>query len=67
MDRLKVMVEALAANGLVRKVSAEDEDGAKGAEVHYYGVTARGLEFLEVYWKMKGFLEAFGDPKETFL
>ena len=28
--------------------------------VYYYGVTARGLEFLEIFWKMKGFLAAFG-------
>jgi predicted transcriptional regulator len=61
VDRLKVMVEALSANGLVRKMAAEDEDGGEGAEVYYYGVTRRGLEFLETYWKMKGFLEAFGE------
>jgi predicted transcriptional regulator len=58
VDRLKVMVDALAANGLVRKVASEDEEG--GAEVYYYGVTSRGLEFLDVYWKMNGFLETFG-------
>ena len=60
VDRLKVMVEALSANGLVRKIAAEDEEGDE-AGVYYYGVTSRGLEFLEIYWKMKGFLAAFGE------
>ena len=60
VDRLKLMVEALSANGLVRKIAAEDEEGDE-AGVYYYGVTNRGLEFLEVYWKMKGFLAVFGE------
>jgi predicted transcriptional regulator len=60
VDRLKVMVEALSANGLVRKIAAEDDEGDE-AGVYYYGVTSRGLEFLDTYWKMKGFLAAFGD------
>jgi len=60
VDRLKVMVEALCGNGLVRKVAAEDEEGDE-ARVYYYGVTNRGLEFLETYWKMKGYLAAFGE------
>jgi hypothetical protein len=41
--------------GLVRKISADDDE--KGA--YYYGLTPRALEFLETYWKMKGFLEVF--------
>ncbi|MGH9918377.1 MAG: winged helix-turn-helix domain-containing protein [Nitrososphaerales archaeon] len=59
VDRLKVMLEALSANGLVRKIAAEEEEGDE-AGVYYYAVTSRGLEFLETYWKMKGFLAAFG-------
>ncbi len=59
VDRLKVMVEALSANGLVRKIAVEEEEGDE-AGVYYFAVTARGLEFLETYWKMKGFLAAFG-------
>jgi predicted transcriptional regulator len=59
VDRLKVMVEALSANGLVRKIAAEEDEGDE-AGVYYYAVTTRGLEFLETYWKMKGFLAAFG-------
>ncbi len=54
------MVEALSANGLVRKIAVEDDESDE-AGVYYYGVTQRGLEFLEIYWRMKGFLEAFGE------
>lgn len=59
VDRLKVMVEALSSNGLVRKIAAEEDDDE--AAVYYYGVTPRGLEFLDIYWKMKGFIAAFGE------
>jgi predicted transcriptional regulator len=60
VDRLKVMVEELTANGLVRRVAVEDEQGGNAGAAYCYGVTPRGLEFLDTYWKMKGFLEAFG-------
>jgi hypothetical protein len=40
------------SRGLARR--SADEDGV------YYGVTPRGLEFLDTFWKMKGFLEEFG-------
>jgi predicted transcriptional regulator len=53
VDRLKLLVERLCRYGLARKAS--DEEGV------YYGVTPRGLEFLDTYWKMKGFLEEFGE------
>ena len=59
MDRLKVMVEALSSNGLVRKIAAEGEGGDE-AGVYYYCVTPRGLEFLDIYWKMQGFVASFG-------
>jgi predicted transcriptional regulator len=49
LDRLNVMVNDLCSYGLVRKV-AEDEGMS-------YSVTPRGSEFLDTYWKMKGFLE----------
>jgi predicted transcriptional regulator len=52
IDRLKIMVDALCSYGLVQQLI--EYDGA------YFGVTARGLEFLETYWKMKRFLAAFG-------
>jgi len=53
VDRLKVLVERLCRLGLVRK--AADEEGV------YYGVTPRGLEFLDTFWKMKSFLEELGE------
>ncbi len=63
VDRLKVMVEALSVNGLVRKIAVEDDDGDE-AGVYYYAVTQRGLEFLDTYWKMKGFIAAFGEDRQ---
>lgn len=53
VDRLKTLVEALCSNGLLRKSTNEDDV--------VYGATPRGLEFLETYWKMKGFFEILGD------
>ena len=53
VDRLKLLVERLCTYGLARKSS--DEEGI------CYGVTPRGLEFLDIFWKMKGFLEEFSE------
>jgi len=53
VDRLKLLVEKLCRLGLARKGS--DEEGV------YYGVTPRGLEFLDTFWKMKSFLEELGE------
>ena len=53
IDRLKTMVENLCSFGLVTRAT-------EGNEV-YYGVTPRGLEFLDTYRRMKGFLAAFGE------
>jgi len=52
VDRLKLLVEKLCSYGLARKSSADSD--------LLYGVTPRGLEFLDTYFKMKGFLEEFG-------
>lgn len=52
VDRLRAMVEDLSSLGLVRK--STDDEGI------YYFATPRGLEFLDTYWKMQGFLEIFG-------
>lgn len=52
VDRLKLLVERLCSYGLARKSSDEKEV--------YYGITPRGLEFLDAFFKMKGFLEEFG-------
>ena len=53
VDRLKLLAERLCRYGLARK--STDDAGV------YYGVTPRGLEFLDTFWKMKGFLEEFGE------
>jgi predicted transcriptional regulator len=53
VDRLKALVESLCSFGLVTKVT-------EGSEV-YYGVTQRGVEFLDTYRKMSGFLATFGE------
>ena len=55
VDRLRGMVEDLCSFGLMRKLT--DDEGT------YYFATPRGLEFLDTYWKMQGFLEIFGDKK----
>ena len=51
LDRLRVMIDDLIAFGLLRKTTSEDETT--------YAATARGLEYLDTYWKMNGYLEAF--------
>ena len=52
-----IHVEKLCAAGPVSKITADrDEKGA-----YYYCVTSRGLEFLDTYWNMKGFLEVFDE------
>ena len=53
VDRLKLLVQKLCSLGLVRR-SVNDHETT-------YSTTKRGLEFLDTYWKMKGFLEIFGD------
>ena len=55
VDRLRAMVEELNSFGLVRKIT--DDEG------NYYIATPRGLDFLDTYWKMQGFLEIFGDKE----
>ncbi len=57
VDRLRSMVEDLYSLGLMRKLS--DDEGT------YYFATPRGLEFLDTYWKMKGFLEIFGEESQS--
>jgi predicted transcriptional regulator len=53
VDRLKTLVEKLCSYGLARKSVNESEV--------FYGITPRGLEFLDTYFKMKGFFEEFGE------
>lgn len=49
VDRLQVAIARLVTTGLL---SAEEEDGHTN-----YDVTARGQEFLDTYWRMRGYLE----------
>jgi len=49
VDRLRHAVERLRTLGLVR---AQPQDGFVT-----YDITARGQEFLDTYWKMRGFVE----------
>jgi hypothetical protein len=56
VDRLKTMLEDLSSYGLARKLAAQDQT--------LYFATPRGLEFLDTYWKMKGFIEIFGDQSK---
>jgi predicted transcriptional regulator len=53
VDRLRQLVQRLCSYGLVMR--SENKDGIM------YSATKRGLEFLDTYWKMKGFLEEFGE------
>lgn len=51
IDRLRIMVDDLTDFGLLRRNTADSET--------VYTATPRGLEFLETYWKMNGYLETF--------
>ncbi len=53
IDRLRTILEALSNYGLTRKFTTNEQT--------LYFATPRGLEFLDTYWKMKGFLEIFGN------
>jgi len=55
VDRLRKILEALSSYGLARKLDVDEQT--------LYFATPRGLEFLDTYWKMKGFLEIFEDKK----
>jgi predicted transcriptional regulator len=55
VDRLKKFLERLERFGLVRGDSEAELGGMR------YVLTIRGQEFLDTYWRMKGFLEALGE------
>jgi len=55
VDRLRTVIDVLVSFGLVRQLQDEDKV--------YYFATPRGLEFLDTYWKMKGFLAVFDEQK----
>jgi len=54
VDRLRTFVERLMALGLLR---AEEVDGRPA-----YDITPRGQEFLDTYWKMRGYVELLERP-----
>ena len=49
VDRLRNFVDRLLALGLLR---SEEHDGRP-----VYDITARGQEYLDTYWKLRGYLE----------
>ena len=55
VDRLKKFLDRLEKFGLVRV----DQDQEQNATT--YLVTQRGQEFLDTYWRMKGFLDVLGE------
>ena len=55
IDRLRTILEALSSFGLVRIQTIDEQT--------LFFATQRGLDFLDTYWKMKGFLEIFGDKE----
>lgn len=59
VDRLKVAVDRLVDLGLLQRIEA---DGFAVLEV-----TARGQEFLNTYWRMRGFIELFESPEDRLV
>jgi len=49
VDRLRLLMDRLLALGLLQ---SEEADGRP-----VFDITARGQEFLDTYWKMRGFVE----------
>lgn len=50
IDRLRPLVRRLVALGFL----SEDEDD----DQRFYVLTARGQEYLDAYWKLRGYLDA---------
>jgi predicted transcriptional regulator len=57
VDRLRRLIDRLVGLGLIR---SEEIDGRP-----VYDITARGQEFLDTYWKMRGFVEILGPADES--
>ena len=51
VDRLRNFIDRLLTLGLL---TSEEVDGRA-----MYDITARGQEFLDTYWKMRGYIEVF--------
>jgi predicted transcriptional regulator len=58
VDRLRASIDRLIQLGLLK---AEEIDGRPA-----YDITPRGQEFLSTYWKMRGFVDLFGESNERF-
>jgi len=56
VDRLRNFVDRLLALGLLK---SEELDGRPA-----YDLTPRGQEFLDTYWKMRGYIEVFDQPAD---
>lgn len=63
IDRLKPILEDLTSFGLIQTMVEDESDEESGS---FYGLTPRAFEFLETYWKMRSFLEAFGSKSGPF-
>jgi len=57
VDRAKKSLNDLSAFGLT-SVQTEEEETS-------YSITHRGLEFLDAYWKLDGFLKFLGEKGEA--
>ncbi len=55
VDRAKKSLSDLAAFGLTSIQDGEETS---------YSITHRGLEFLDAYWKLDGFLKFLGEKRE---
>ncbi|HZY71154.1 MAG TPA: winged helix-turn-helix domain-containing protein [Thermoplasmata archaeon] len=54
VDRLRSSVDRLVALGLLKRTDRGDH--------LTFDITPRGQEFLNVYWKLRGFTEEFEHP-----
>src|SRR5207249_11963276 len=55
VGRTKNILKDLSSSGLVAMQTGEDSG---------YSITHRGLEFLDAYWKLKGFLDFIGGESQ---
>ncbi len=58
VDRLRTFLDRLLGLGLLR---SEEVDGRP-----IYDITPRGQEFLDTYWKMRGYVELLGPASEPW-
>ncbi|HKN06416.1 MAG TPA: winged helix-turn-helix domain-containing protein [Thermoplasmata archaeon] len=56
VDRLRNFVERLQSLGLLKSEELDDR--------LVYDITPRGQEFLDTYWKMRGYIEVFEQPAD---